>query len=695
MKEIRISTFNHLNVKRTKNFDEILTVVPEKFEHLIVQKMWSPSTFRLIDGKIVRSSRNWEGCSLLSYDIDQDMSLEEAIKKFENFNCIIATTKSHQKQKGTKPPVDRFRLIFFLNEHIYDKNIYISVWRNFIQKHQIPADKSCKDLARFYFPSKEIVFRGKGKEIYLNDYLQEQTSKTATDKDGDKGEIPVGKRHTYLVEQFGRLRGQGFSPLEIEERLHEVNQRQCAPPLEAQEVQKITKSFPQRSFEEVAIFAPHTDLGNAERFKSLFEGEVVYAEKLQKWFVYDGTRYQEDTGALMLQKAKYLLRKCQNLIKEKALAESDQLIKHLKRSESLNRIKSMLFLAQAELPVNPINFDANLFHLNLSNGTLDLKSGELRPHSRDDLITKKVGVAYNQNANCPLFKNFLKEITCGNQELERYLQVLTGYCLTGDTREQILFIYFGNGSNGKSTFIELQKELYGDYCKTADISTFTYKKSEQVRNDLARLFDTRVVSSVEIQEGKLLDESVVKQVTGGDPVTSRFLFREHFEYVPKWKLLMVVNHLPHINGTDKGIWRRIKVIPFNATFEGKIRDKSLLEKLKQELPGILNWAIEGCLRWQREGLVEPEIIKSASELYRIDEDLIGDFINEYLCPATPSTMLSVSEVYGLYASLQKDFGQRVMSQKLFSQKMFMKGFERHRGAGGRIYYRGYQIRPQK
>jgi putative DNA primase/helicase len=262
-----------------------------------------------------------------------------------------------------------------------------------------------------------------------------------------------------------------------------------------------------------------------------------WTEKMQKWHIYDGVRYVEDLGGRVIQLAKQLLRRCQELIRDKDECNDVKLAKHLKSSESNGKIKAMLALAQSEMPVDPLDLDANPMRLNVSNGTINLKNGQLNPHNRCDLITKLTRIAFDKSATCPIFMKFLDEITCGNQELEEYMQKLIGYGLTGSIKEQSLYILYGLGANGKSTFVDVLKILYGEYGKTSDISTFTYKQSEQIRNDLARLFDSRVVTSVEIQEGKLLDESVIKQVTGGDPVTCRFLFKEHFEYVPKWKLL--------------------------------------------------------------------------------------------------------------------------------------------------------------
>jgi putative DNA primase/helicase len=286
----------------------------------------------------------------------------------------------------------------------------------------------------------------------------------------------------------------------------------------------------------------------------------------------------------------------------------------------------------------------------------------------------------------------LDDVTGGSKELQEFLQRVVGYCLTGVITEQCFWILYGLGSNGKTTFVEIIKKIFGEYGRAADISTFTYKQSEQIRNDLARLHDARFVASVEIQEGKLLDESVIKQVTGGDPVTCRFLFKEHFEYIPKWKLFMVVNHLPIITGTDHGIWRRIKCVPFNVQFNDDRKDKNLFSKLESENPGILNWAVEGCLKWQKTGLQEPELIVNSGKEYRANEDIIEEFLNSFTTRGD-NFHAGATALFMAYKDHQDRIGQRVMSQKLFSQKLKIKGFDRDRGGnGGRYRYIGLKLK---
>ena len=281
------------------------------------------------------------------------------------------------------------------------------------------------------------------------------------------------------------------------------------------------------------LTAPHTDLGNAERFVRYSEDNLIFVSSAKKWYRFDGTRYAQDDGSLIVHISKEILRTSQELAKElsdESIRKS--LLTHLKKSESKAKIEAMANLSQGLLLVKPESLDADPFLFNVKNGTVNLRTGELQTHNKKNLISKIVDIKFDPYSDCPLFKKFLTDVFADDKDVVKYVQKVVGYSLSADTSEQSMFILCGAGSNGKSTFISLLKSLTGDYCRSSDISTFTFSKSEQIRNDLARLYDARVVTSVEVQEGKFLDESIIKTVTGGDPVTSRFLFNELFEYVP-------------------------------------------------------------------------------------------------------------------------------------------------------------------
>jgi putative DNA primase/helicase len=272
-----------------------------------------------------------------------------------------------------------------------------------------------------------------------------------------------------------------------------------------------------------------------------------------------------------------------------------QFVKHVVSSESLQKRKAMLQLAESELPILPDDLDHDVWLLNLSNGTYNLKTGTIQEHKRENLITKKIDVSYNKDASCPIWLNFLNKIFNNNSETINFVKKAIGYSLTGSTQEQCIFILYGIGCNGKSTLINIVKEILGDYSQQTPSETLMVRKyTGNVPNDIASLKGVRFVSSVETDEGRGFAESLVKQLTGDDFISARFLRQEFFEFKPECKIWLASNHKPQIRGTDHAIWRRIRLIPFTVTIPEEEKDFNLLDKLRSEKEGILSWAIDGC-----------------------------------------------------------------------------------------------------
>jgi putative DNA primase/helicase len=271
-------------------------------------------------------------------------------------------------------------------------------------------------------------------------------------------------------------------------------------------------------------------------------------------------------------------------------------------------------------PVIPEHLDQDPWLFNVENGTIDLKTGELRPHERGALITKLAPVQYDREAECPTWWKFLMRIFNGNLALIEFLQKAVGYALTGSTREQCLFFLHGLGANGKSTLLEIIHTLLGDYAHRTSSETFLIKKSGGIPNDVAALRGARLVGAVEVESGRRLAEVLIKEMTGGDRISARFLHAEWFDFKPEFKIFLAANHKPVIRGTDHAIWRRIHLIPFNVQIPKPEQDRDLPEKLKAELPGILNWALEGCQMWQLYGLEPPAEVQAATQDYREEMD---------------------------------------------------------------------------
>jgi putative DNA primase/helicase len=429
-----------------------------------------------------------------------------------------------------------------------------------------------------------------------------------------------------------------------------------------------------------------TDLGNARFFADLYAEDLRYSPGLG-WLIWDGTRWSRDELDSVVERAKEITdRLVQGAGSIRDVNTRLAVMAHALRSQSSRGIKAIVELAQSErhLAVASSAFDVDPWLLNCLNGTIDLRTSQLREHRREDLITKVAGCEYDPSALCPLWEGFLNRVFGSNQELIDFVQRTSGYALTGSTREQVLFLLHGKGENGKSTFLEAERGVLGGYSMQTDFTTFLERRSDGPRNDLARLKGSRMVTAVEPEAGRAIAESVVKQLSGGDTVAARFLYCEIFEFVPELKLFLAANNKPTIRGTDHGIWRRIRLIPFEVTIPPEERDRGLGEKLKAEWPGILAWMVRGCLAWQRDGLREPEAVLVATEKYRNEMDVMGDFLAAR-CVLSVTASISSGELYASYRLWCEDSGERVSSHRAFGMRLAEHGFSKKKSNGTMIW----------
>jgi len=428
----------------------------------------------------------------------------------------------------------------------------------------------------------------------------------------------------------------------------------------------------------------NTDMGNAARLVYWYGDSLLFCHPWGKWLVWDGRRWKADDTAAVARMAKATVRRIY------AEAESHSSRKDRKdtatwamRSEANQRINAMIKLAECEVPILPNQLDADPWLLTVANGTLDLRTGELLGHDPDRLNTKLVEVAYDRGADCPLWLQFLGEIMAGDETMIRFLQRGVGYSLTGDTSERCLFILYGCGANGKTTFLEVIRALLGDYALRTPTETLMMKRSGSIPNDVARLKGARFVSASESEEGRRLAESLIKDITGGDTISARFLRAEWFDFTPECKVWLATNHKPEIRGTDKAIWDRVRLIPFEVVISDVEQDKQLADKLVGELPGILAWAVEGCLAWQRDGLGMADKVKKATAAYRSEQDVLGEFIEDCCIEGGDKEALA-SDLYAVY----KDWGGD-LSQRRFGLALRERGYEKGRHPSTRrILWRG-------
>jgi putative DNA primase/helicase len=431
-----------------------------------------------------------------------------------------------------------------------------------------------------------------------------------------------------------------------------------------------------------------TDVGNAQRFARWKGPELRYCSAWGKWLTWDGKRWEVDDTGKVFEQAKDVVRRMYN---EACFIEDDTYrgfyVRHALRSEGEGRLKAMVELARSaeEVRVKPDQLDADAMLLNCNNGTVDLRTGELRHHRRSDLITKLAPVDYDPRARCPVFERFIQRIFDGNPDLLRYVQRCIGYALTGDVGEKALFFFYGTGDNGKTTLLEVVRVMLGDYAGQIPIDTLMLKPQGGIPNDIALLKGLRFVTSSETEEGQRLASAKIKYLTGMNTIQARFLHREFFDFPPTHKIFFDANHQPHANASDTAVWNRIKLIPFGVSIPDAEKDRHLGDKLRGEVPGILAWAVRGCLEWQSDGLQEPDVVKNATQAYRDEMDTFQEFLED-CCVIGPGETTAINSLYLSYRLWAEGSGEQPVSKKQLGKLVTRnKSISQARTGGGRFW----------
>lgn len=439
-----------------------------------------------------------------------------------------------------------------------------------------------------------------------------------------------------------------------------------------------------------------TDAGNAARFKDMFGDRVRYCHLWGKWLVWDGARWSMDEkgGANV---SELCLEMAAAIAEEAADSDDKETRERLSswamKCEGRGKMDNCLALVKASLSVavEPSELDADPWLLNCANGTVDLRTGELRPHSQTDLMTRLCPVEYDPEAPFPLWEKFLGRILPG-AELQMFVYKALGYSLSGHTGEQCFFFLHGSqGANGKSTFMEVVQHILGGYSRAMQPDTLmlSHVARTGASPDIARLKGARFVSAPETSAGRRLDEQLVKQLTGGDRMVARYLYQDEFEFVPELKLWITGNHKPTITGSDNAIWRRVRLVPFSVVIPEGERDADLKEKLLAEASGILRWMVMGCLDWQKEGLKAPDEVLASVAEYRSEMDTLGDFLSDKCRLGVMETIASAT-LYDAYRLWAIGEGLRPWTQKAFSLALQERGIERSRTMYG-SEFRGVTI----
>jgi putative DNA primase/helicase len=464
----------------------------------------------------------------------------------------------------------------------------------------------------------------------------------------------------------------------------------------------------ENDIEPICTNKGRTEAMNARRFAVRSGANVRYCQPWGKWLRWDNTRWKQDdcrhVDTLAKEVGKALWAESEAWARQSD-PDGDKGNKAVLKlmavfctaSNSDHGLRAMLALARSEagIPVLPENLDGDSWLFNVQNGTIDLHTGQLQEHRREDYVTKLAPVTFDPSADCPVWCKFLS-VALPDVELRGFVRRLVGYCLTGSTQEHVLPLLYGIGANGKSTFLNAVLALLGtDYAIKAPTDLLLAKKNESHPTELADLFGKRFVACIEAEDGRRLAESLVKELTGGDRIRARRMREDFWEFQATHKIWLAANHKPQVRGTDHGIWRRIKLIPFTVTIPDDEQDKELLNKLLAELPGILNWALAGCEEWQRHGLGEPPTVKVATADYRSEMDVLGDFIADR-CIVADGCRANTTALYEMYKAWADEHGERQITSQRFGNQLTERGFEKDRDtASGRIFRHGIGIRESR
>lgn len=434
-----------------------------------------------------------------------------------------------------------------------------------------------------------------------------------------------------------------------------------------------------------------SDKGNAELLARYFGHDILFVPEAGKaggYYVWTGTHWEHDKGnAAMYRMAKQISSiLLVHASKQETAEQREEWATYAISCGNAGKLKNMIELVRTHVrTVHKSEFNDQRMLLNLKDGTVDLTSGDIRRYDRNDLLTKCQNIPWNPAAECKRWLQFLNEVFEGNQEIIDFIRRAVGYTLTGLTREEVIFIGWGTGRNGKGKFTDTLIALMGDYARPAKFDMFVAKKGDEGKaNDVAELFGARFVPASEGEQSKRLAEAKIKNMVSGDPVEGEKKYQDSFTYYPEYKIWLFTNYKPRIVGTDEGIWDKVIFIPFKRYFALHERDKNLLAKLKAELPGILQWAIRGCLEWQQQGLNVPECLKHATEEYRREQNVLGHFVEDELVQHE-ELKAPCGQMYEHYKSWAEKNGEYQITATEFKERMAQRYGEPKRTSAGKFW----------
>lgn len=422
----------------------------------------------------------------------------------------------------------------------------------------------------------------------------------------------------------------------------------------------------------------YSDIGAANKFAEQYFNRARFSHAEKKWYVWNGRQWTQDNDSRI---GRFVQGHCKELAKAAIENHDGNKVSSLLGQR---KVKSTEMLARDNMPVSIDEFDSHRMLFNCQNGVMDLEGLRFIEHDAALMMRQISPVTFDANAECSLWETFLERVMGGNRNLIDFLRRAVGYSLSGENTEQCMFILIGEGKNGKSTFINAIKELMGGYANTMGIESLVATSGSRQSNDLARLHRSRFVYASEAECSQRLAEARIKAITGGEAISARFLYQEYFEFVPQFKLWLMTNNMPTITGTDEGLWRRLMFVPFNVTITEEERDPALPEKLRAELPGILNWAFKGCLEWQElGGLCPPEEVTLANQHYRMEMDSVAQFIDD-CCERRAGAWVANSDLYNKYVQWCGGAGETPLKTGEFGKRLKRLGFDGAKRNGTRV-----------
>ncbi len=533
-----------------------------------------------------------------------------------------------------------------------------------------------------------------------------------------------GGREAFLLEYAGHLRHRGIDQDAIEITLLEYNRKRIVPPLDEKAVLDRARRYANKSgsndYEKcsdrhgdkkivtlnalnlsnplsivsiTSIAEYHGDVLNAKAFALYFRNQVCYVAGREKWLVRNPTKNKwqwADRGEVMqaailisekqIDQAKELLRTDQNA--------GTNLMKHAIASQKIQRLEAMIKITSSEEGMNTEikELDKDPYLLGVENGVVNLKTGLLEIDDPSMFVTKNCSANYSPTASCPLWLGFLNSLFPRDPETIDTLQRLLGYTLTGSNTEEVITICYGHGSNGKSVFNNVITEILGDYVRVAPSSLLVTRRDgdSSPRNDLASLAGARYVTINETQSNDQLNPQIIKSIAGREKISARFLHKEYFEFTPTFKAWLRTNHKPIITDDDDGIWRRLVIIPFKQQFTEDQRDPYLEQKLLAERDGILNWMVQGALKWQKDGLELSQTIRAESQSYRKESDLLGEFLSDWYCDDSEART-EQGLLFNDWRTWCDQNGCKPFSKASFTRRLAERGYTATKSANKRYY----------